>query len=390
MIKVLKKDNSLQRWDSDKIRQAINKSSERVSNPSNKITLVEVEEVVASVEMVIKDSYVNKVVMVKELHDIVMSSLFNVNHDVYSEYRAYRNYKDRFQKSFANTYEFANKVVISGDRENANKDSQLNSTKQALIAEGIMKELMCNFELKPEWLQAHNEGWIHIHDLGSRFIKSHNCCLFDMGNVLQGGFSLNNTKYSEPSGVQKAFDIASDIVLSASAQQYGGFTIPNVDDVFQPYAEKTYDKSYKYFLSQGIDDEKSKQLAHNQTLREIEQGVQAFETKLNTVSNSLGQTPFITISFGLNTSKWGRYVSKNILETRMKGLGETKVTAVFPKLIFLHRNEINGTKNSPNYDLKKLSISCSKTRLYPDFLSIDNGYLKEAYDECGFAIAPMG
>lgn len=390
MIKIIKKDKTLQNWDSNKIRQALNKASERVSSVKNKITLVQVEQVVKGVEKIVFIEYENKVLSGTELHDLVMRVLYNINHNVYSEYRAYRNYKERFQKSFANTYEFANKVVLSGDRENANKDSQLNSTKQALISEGIMKELMCNFELKPEWLEAHQDGYIHIHDLGSRFLKSHNCCLFDMANVLKGGFNLNNTRYSEPSGVQKAFDIASDIVLSASAQQYGGFSVPNIDDIFEPYAIKTYNKALNYFLDQDIEIEKAKKLAKNQTLREIEQGVQAFETKLNTVSNSLGQTPFVTVSFALNTSEWGREISKAILNMRIKGLGTNKVTAVFPKLIFLHRKEINGEIGTCNHDLKQLAIQCCRKRLYPDFLSIDNGFLKEMYDECRFAITPMG
>lgn len=214
--KVIKKDNSIQEWDCCKIKNAIIKASNRCG--SKDITNEELESVVHLVEDRLKDF---NSISVLELHEVVMSSLFQVNHDVYTEYRAYRNYKDKFTKSFANTYEFANKVVSIGDTENSNKDSQLNSTKQALIASGIMRELETNFELKPEWVKAHKDGYIHIHDLSERFLRSQNCCLFDMKNVLRGGFELNGIKYSEPGGVQKAFDIASDVVLSASAQQYG-------------------------------------------------------------------------------------------------------------------------------------------------------------------------
>lgn len=394
MIKVIKKDGTRCDWNAEKIKGAISKSYERyvsgAKEQNDKVipfTETDKERVIKKVENSLKE---RDEVTVIELHELVMSALFEVNHKVYTEYRAYRNYKEKYSKSFANTYEFANKVVNYGDKENANKDSTLNSTKQALISEGIMKEFMSNFELKPEWIKAHNDGYIHIHDLGSRFINSHNCCLFDMENVLNNGFELNGIKYTEPGGVQSAFNVASDVVLSASAQQYGGFSVTNVDRIFKKYAIKTYNKALKYFLEQGIEEEKSKQLAENQTVREIEQGYQAFETKLNTVSNSLGQTPFVTISFGLDTDKWGQKISEIILKTRLQGLGEKKTTAVFPKLIFLHRDEICGHEGTPNYHLKKLGVECSSIMLYPDWLSIDCGYQKEVYEECGKTVTPMG
>lgn len=102
------------------------------------------------------------------------------------------------------------------------------------------------------------------------------------------------------------------------------------------------------------------------------------------------QTPFVTISFGLGINKWERMISKAMLEVRMKGLGTNGLTAVFPKLVFLHRNEVNGQVGSPNFDIKQLAIKCSMKRLYPDFLSLDGGYLGEVYDEAKLAISPMG
>lgn len=102
------------------------------------------------------------------------------------------------------------------------------------------------------------------------------------------------------------------------------------------------------------------------------------------------QTPFVTISFGMDTSEWGRIISRTVLTTRMNGLGTKKTTAVFPKLIFLHRNEISGYEGTPNYDLKLLALECSRKRLYPDWLSIDEGYQAEVYEECGQTVTPMG
>jgi len=281
---------------------------------------------------------------------------------------------------------FARKLMTEGDRENANKDARLNSTKQALLSERTMKELYIE-GLKKEWVEAHDQGYIHIHDLGSRFLNSHNCNLFRMGKVLEGGFELNGVRYKEPSGVQTAMNVASDIILSASAQQYGGFSVSEVDTLFSKYAERTYEKAYRYFMEETGDMEVAERLAEKSTLREIEQGYQALETKLNTISNALGQTPFVTISFGLDTTRWGREVTRVILETRLHGLGETRTTAVFPKLVFLHRKEI---ADGVNKDLKQLGVRCSAKRLYPDWLSLDEGYMKEVYERSGEAITPMG
>jgi len=237
-MKVIKKNGHIENWSDQKIKNAVMKSAERA-----KVTFSnnELHDICKKTTKLIKQSSPNKCEFeVTEIHNSVMNVLSTTNKNVYDEYRAYRNYKERFQKSFLNAYNFANKVVSVGDKENANKDSALNSTKQILIASGIMKELNKNFELNPEWINAHDEGKIHIHDLAERFLNSHNCNLFDMKSVLKDGFELNGIYYSEPAGVQSAFNVASDIVLSASAQQYGGFTVSYVDELFAPYAEKTY------------------------------------------------------------------------------------------------------------------------------------------------------
>ena len=227
-------------------------------------------------------------------------------------------------------------------------------------------------------------------------IPTGNCCLFNMGNLLKGGFSLNGAEYLEPKSVQAALAVIGDITLSASAQQYGGFTIPEIDTVLAKYAELSYKTNLKFCEEnvQGILPDASElmeDMAYKMTIREIEQGIQGFETKLNTVSNSLGQVPFVTVTFGLDTSTWGREIAKNLIKVREKGMGQKKTTAVFPKLVFLHRAEVNGNPGSPNFDIKQEAIQCSRTRLYPDYLSLDSGHLAEVYNRTGGkAVSPMG
>ena len=182
------------------------------------------------------------------------------------------------------------------------------------------------------------------------------------------------------------FQVGGDLVLSASAQQYGGFTVPKIDSIMERGCEYSYEKYLKDF-SQYMSKEQAEKLAEEYTIRDIHQGWQAFETKLNTIANSLGQTPFVTVTFGLTTSKWGREVQKAILTQRLNGLGEKKTTAILPKLVYLHRSEI---ADGVNADIKALGVECSRKRLYPDWLSGDEGYQKDVYEKTGTMVDPMG
>lgn len=148
------------------------------------------------------------------------------NEDIIRVISEYLDLKDEIQK-----------IVSVGDKENANKDSKLNSTSYNLIAEAAMRfffsgkgrlkdsgsnEGLDRRILKKEWIEAHDQGYIYIHDLGARYRDQINCCLFDMGNVLKDGFELNGVRYFEPKTIQSALNVASDVVISASSNQYGG------------------------------------------------------------------------------------------------------------------------------------------------------------------------
>jgi len=105
------------------------------------------------------------------------------------------------------------------------------------------------------------------------------------------------------------------------------------------------------------------------------------------------QIPFVSISFGLDTSKWGRIISKTMIETRTRGMGKDRITAIFPKQILFVRSEINKNEDSPNHDIYLQAIECSRTRLYPDYLSLDSpetNNLAQVYERCGQAVTPLG
>ena len=289
-IKIIKKDGTLESFNIDKVIKAIKKSSERVLN---KLTDKQIEDICFKVKSEVLNE--GKNVDISEMHNIVETILSSVNEDVAKSYRDYRNYKQDSVHMLDKVYLEHQRIMFIGDKENANIDSTLVSTKRALVYNELSKEMYKKFFLTKEELQASNDGYIYIHDMSAR-LNTMNCCLFDIANVLKGGFEMGNLKYNEPQSLDVAFDVIGDIIMSTSAQQYGGFTVPEVDKILAPYAEKTYQKAYKKYLNIGIDKELSNTLALDDVEKEFRQGWQALECKLNTVGSSRGDTPFVSVT----------------------------------------------------------------------------------------------
>lgn len=394
-IEVLKRDGSVEPFSEEKIARGLLRASKRTID---RLEDADIGHIIRSVKGYILDNN-NGLEPIRVTTDSIYGVITNkllggFSEGILQEYLSFNKYKDTYAESFDRVREFSESVLFSGDKENANKDTALNSTKQSVISETTMKELMRTFELEPEWVKAHDEGWIHIHDMGAKFLNGINCCLFDMGNLLKGGFEINGVRYKEPGSIQTALNVIGDVTLSASGNQFGGFTIPEIDTILAYYAEKSYDKWYEYYSNELDDANIIDALANKRVIYEIRKGYVGFETKLNTISNSLGQVPFVTISFGMDTGYWARVVANQILVLREEGMGERKTTAVFPKLIFLSRNDINRDADSPNYDLYLQAIKTSKVRMYPDYLSFDGAEdgnnLAEIYEESGKIVSPMG
>lgn len=229
-------------------------------------------------------------------------------------------------------------------------------------------------------------------------IPTGNCCLFDIGNVLKGGFSMSNVDYTEPTSVLSALQVIGDITLVATAQQFGGFTIPQIDKTLLPYAKKTYDHAFKKYFDQcNMEFDEARAMAMQELKRELEQGFQSLELKLNTVPCSRGDFAFTTLTFGEWSNDLPEYdkeflevICETILDTRMKGHGGKQV--VFPKLVYLYDWEQHGSDEHA-YVFEK-AVECSSKCMYPDFLAINapKGTVSEAYrasnKQC--VIHPMG
>lgn len=419
-IYVVKKDGTTEKFNSEKIVRAVSKSAERVLV---KLTDKDIKDIIKNVtnkiQEVVKSNNSNQVT-VNMMHTIVESSLDSVNADIAKSYREYRNYKVEFVGMMDRVYKEANEIQYLGDRNNANTDSALVSTKRSLVYSSLNKELYKKFFLSTKELQAAKDGYIYIHDMSARR-DTFNCCIADIKTVLTGGFEMANQWYNEPKSLDTAFDVIGDIVLSSASQQYGGYTIPEVDKLLEPYAEKSYSTYYKESLDKerkalnkaikamrefGVDEEKIKEYhdkqmtniekisdkyAESKVCRDFQQGFQGWEYKFNTVASSRGDYPFIAVTFGLGTTRFAKMASIEMCKVRAEGQGKEgfKRLVLFPKMIFLYDSRIHETKKAK--DVKEAALLCSSKAMYPDWLSLEPGsYVGDIYQKYGEVISPMG
>ena len=240
MIKVVKKDGTKEEFNVQKVVVAVNKSAYRALV---KFTDEELDFICKFVEDKVREMNIEEV-QIAQMHNIVEGALDRVNPAVAKSYRDYRNYKQDFVRMLDEVYKKSQSIMYIGDKENSNTDSALVSTKRSLIFNELNKELYKKFFLTVEEIQAIRDGYIYIHDMSARR-DTMNCCLFDVKNVLTGGFEMGNLWYNEPKTLDTAFDVIGDIVLSAASQQYGGFTVPSADDILAPYAQKSHEKYIK-------------------------------------------------------------------------------------------------------------------------------------------------
>ncbi len=384
---VIKKDGSLEAFHVQKVIDAIGKSAYRALT---KFTPEEKEQICECVISHI-DALESTQVPISVMHNIVENALEQVRPIVAKSYRDYRNYKQDFVRMLDDVYKKSQAIMYVGDKENSNADSALVSTKRSLIFNQLNKELYQKFFLTTEEIQACRDGYIYIHDMSARR-DTMNCCLFDVAHVLSGGFEMGNIWYNEPKTLDVAFDVIGDIVLSAASQQYGGFTVPSVDLILEPYAEKSYRRALAKYERLGVAADLAEKEALADVKKEFEQGFQGWEYKFNTVASSRGDYPFITVTAGTGTGQFARMASVAMLEVRRGGQGKTghKKPVLFPKIVFLYDENLHGP-GKPLEDVFEAGVACSAKTMYPDWLSLTGkGYVASMYKKYGKIISHMG
>ncbi len=388
IIKIIKKDGRLQEYNPEKIIGAANKSAKRaIFRP---LSEAEEKELLSFVERHIELAGLEEI-PVADIHDYVEGGLDWLNPKIAKSYRDYRNWRREREKSLEAKQEEINTIRYMGDEENSNVDSALTASKRSLILNVYTRDEYVNTWLAEDERQAHKDGYIYVHDTNAR-LDCINCCLFNVKEVLKGGFEMGNMWYNEPKTLNAAFGVVGDVVLSAASQQYGGFTLPQIDKVLAPYAERSYEKHLSFLLECGVDREVAEEKAWRLTLKEAEQGFQGWEYKFNTVGSSRGDYPFTTLTFGLGTGRFEKMLSIACLNVRKGGQGKAsnKKPVLFPKLVFLYDEKLHGPGRELE-DVFEAGIECSKRCMYPDWLSMSGeGYIASMYKQYGTPISPMG
>lgn len=402
MYNVIKKDGTIEPYNEQKIIDACNKAARRAMY---ELSDNDYAQILNDVLTKIDESYDEDTdIEIYDMHNIVESVLEEDFPTVAKMYKEYRNYKKDFVYMMDKVYERSQSIRYIGDKSNANTDSALVATKRSLIYNELSGELYKKFFLTHDEKQAAKDGYIYIHDRSAR-LDTFNCDLFRVGEVMKNGFEMGNIWYNEPNYLDTAFDVMGDIILSTAAQQYGGFTVPEVDKILEPYAEKSYEKYYQEYMKIADDIEyeqvleihskKASEYATGKVQRDFEQGWQGIEMKLNSVGSSRGDYPFVTMTIGLATSKFGKMAAISLLKVHSEGQGKKgfKRPVLFPKIVFLYDKNLHGDGSDkyPSADVFNAGIDCSSKTMYPDWLSLTgDGYVAEMYKKYGKVVSPMG
>lgn len=386
-VVVIKKDGSKEPFNVQKVIIAIEKSAYRAltkfKDEDNRHIC---QTVIDRVNELGKDE-----IPISIMHNIVEGALEDVKPIVAKSYRDYRNYKQDFVQMMDDVYKKSQSIMYIGDKENSNTDSALVATKRSLTLNQLNKELYQKFFMTTEEIQACRDGYIYVHDMSARR-DTMNCALFNVKSVLENGFEMGNVWYNEPKTLDTAFDVIGDVTLSAASQQYGGFTLPEIDKVLELYAEKSYKLYLEKYMDLGISKEKAEETAFKDVAKEMEQGFQGWEYKFNTVGSSRGDYPFITISVGTGTGRFAKLASITMLNVRKKGQGKKghKKPVLFPKIVFLYDENLHGPGKELE-DVFDAGVECSRKTMYPDWLSLTGeGYVSSIYKKYGKIISPMG
>lgn len=384
MIIVKKKNGTCEPWDFKKVVIAVGKSAQRIDKVLTDEEILDLHDSIMLRVGEVAD------IEVKVIHDIVLAALDELLPEVAEAYRDYRNWHKNRIKELDETYHDSQNILFHGDRENANFNSALISTKGSLIRRLLTTDLYKQHYMSREEKQAMKGGFLYFHDRSDLIFASINCCLFDMGTVLKNGFEMSNVPYQEAKSVEVALQVLTDITVVATAQQFGGFTIPQIDKILIPY----YLKSLAAITEEAdefVRPEKREKYIKKQIQKQLKQGFQALEMRLNTVPSSRGDTAFVTITFGNcddpETNHIQREICEVILNTRMKGQG-TGTPVVFPKLVYLYSKAQH--EHPDQKKLFRLSLECNSRAMYPDYLSLDAGEVGEIYQRTGKVVSPMG
>ncbi len=388
-MKIIKRDGKIVDYDRNKIELAIDKANGQVPE-EERVSKTQVKNIINYIESLNK-----KRMLVEDIQDIIETKLMSIGkYELAKEYIVYRYTRALVRKanttddSILNLIKCNNKDVME---ENSNKNAFVASTQRDLIAGEVSKDLSKRILLPEKISKAHEEGILHFHDMDYFLQPIFNCCLINIGDMLDNGTVMNGKKIESPKGFQVACTVTTQIIASVASSQYGGQSVEIRH--LGKYLRKSKEKFERQIENvKGLTKKQKEEIVNIRLKNELSSGVQTIQYQINTLMTTNGQSPFVTLF--LNLKEDDPYIEENamiiqeILEQRIQGIKNEKgvyVTPAFPKLVYV-LDEHNALKGGKYDYLTELAIKCSTKRMYPDYISAKQ--MRENYE--GNVFSPMG
>ena len=373
MIKqVEKRDKTLVEFDPAKILNAIKKSMDSChTKDSEKEALIITDNVIQVLEKRDKPQFT-----VEEIQDIVEKELMPKFPCVA---KAYILYREKRTQARGNSIDKIVEELVQDKNdywknENSNKNSKTVTTQRDYLAGVVSTDYTMRKLLPKDIVEAHNEGIIHFHD-ADYFLQLalNNCCLINIEDMLQNGTVINGVRIDKPHRIITASTITTQIILGVSSSQYGGCTVSLTH--LAPFVRDSYNMYYKRYIERGLDEDTAIKFAKEDTKKEVNDAVQTFNYQVNSMTNTNGQAPFLSVNMYLGeTEEYKEELAmliEEFLNQRILGFKNEKgiyVTPAFPKLLYV-LEEDNIHPDSKYYYLTELAAKCTAKRMVPDYIS---------------------
>ena len=381
-MKIIKRDGSEVPYDYRKIIRAIDAANQDVA-VEDRISDTQKENIASRVEK--RCEALGRSVSVEEIQDMVIDEL-----DQAEAHRLARHYSDyRLRHELLRKQNSTDAKILSllrhdnelAKQENANKDPIINSTMRDYLASEVSEDICRRYIFPEDVIKAHDEGMIHIHDMGYVSGPISNCELVNLEDMLQNGTVITDTLIEKPHSFSTACNIATQIIAQVASNTYGGQTIslahlaPFVDVSRQKYKSEIKDE----FLAIGREytEDEVNRMAEMRVRKEVQRGIQTIQYQIQTLLTTNGQTPFVSVFMYLDEVEPGQtrddlaLIIAETLKQRYEGIKNEVgvwVSPAFPKLIYV-LDEDNITEDAPYYYLTELAAKCSAKRMVPDYIS---------------------
>lgn len=373
--KVIKRDGRTVEFDKERIKSAITKAFESVDGEITSQAKDKARDIANYIEG-LEEEQLN----VEEIQDIIRNKLMSSNRkDVAEAFVEYR-YIRKLTRDIVTNLDceiFGLKDGTSEEtRNNANKDGKKLQALKPMIADVTIIDQAKRLYFAEKLIKEHGKR-MYIHDMNYAGLPIFNCINVNWLNTLQGGAVLGNASITDPKSFSVSISLLSQIASHVSSNCYGGVTFPNLTRGLSIYAKKSLDK-YRQDAKKWLkfNRKKRERYAWEHLAKEIKDGCQSLEYEIQTLMNSRGEAPFLTIEINTvdenadaETQKIQKMICEGFLNQRIRGLDGR--TPEFPKMVFELRRGNNLDPTDPYYDLFKLAIKCSSLRCYPDYLNYD-------------------